>query len=329
MPKKAPLKPPKKAKWSSADDATLVATLHEEQAKGHQSDTGWKAVTWAACQKALEGSELISGGAPKKAKGCHDHWNLLASQCKQVRRLRGISGWGWDDERHVVVASEQQWESIVENEPQLEKWRENFFPLYDEILPLIDGRFATGENAIHMPEMQDSSPVHDSGPDDTGDAPSASPAIEFSGILGDTYSADEDDGPKSEGDIVGVSQSLTTPARPISKRASHDTLASASIKKRKHTTNTSTVVGEMVNAFREAASSFSSDGLDDASAMHATPARRQRAVQLLTADGELADGEIVRALRLFRQDCSIADTFSAIPKKALRTAYIQEELASM
>jgi len=53
-----PKGPPKKAKWSSSDDATLIATLHAERAKGNQADNSWKATTWTACEKALVGSEV-------------------------------------------------------------------------------------------------------------------------------------------------------------------------------------------------------------------------------------------------------------------------------
>ncbi|GLB45349.1 hypothetical protein LshimejAT787_2200120 [Lyophyllum shimeji] len=37
-------------------------------------------------------------------------------------------------------------------------WRDRPFPLYEDILTLIEGRTATGDHAIHMPEMYSSSP---------------------------------------------------------------------------------------------------------------------------------------------------------------------------
>ncbi|KAG5640940.1 hypothetical protein DXG03_006596 [Asterophora parasitica] len=74
--------PPKKAKWSSANNATLVMTLQAEQDRENQADNSWKASVWTTCEKALAGSEVLSGGAPKKAKGCQDHWGKVCSLSK-------------------------------------------------------------------------------------------------------------------------------------------------------------------------------------------------------------------------------------------------------
>lgn len=69
-------KPPKKkAKWTSSNDAILVETLKTEQAKGNQSDNGWKASVWTACEKALAGSEVKTSSGVKNAKGCQDRWS--------------------------------------------------------------------------------------------------------------------------------------------------------------------------------------------------------------------------------------------------------------
>lgn len=74
---KAPPKPPKQAKWSGEDDATLIQVLIEQQAAGNQSDNGWKSCVWQAAMEQLAGSELVSGGAPKTAKRCHGRWDKV------------------------------------------------------------------------------------------------------------------------------------------------------------------------------------------------------------------------------------------------------------
>ena len=73
--------PPKKknAIWSTADDTTMVQVLTEQQAAGNQADNNWKSVVWNACAEALSGSEDTSGGAPKTANGCKDHWATVCS----------------------------------------------------------------------------------------------------------------------------------------------------------------------------------------------------------------------------------------------------------
>jgi hypothetical protein len=68
----------KKASWKPADDEILLECLRQQQAAGHQSDTGFKPVTWTACALALRDSEKRSGGAPKTAKGCKDHFGTVS-----------------------------------------------------------------------------------------------------------------------------------------------------------------------------------------------------------------------------------------------------------
>jgi hypothetical protein len=52
----------KKATWKPTDDQTLLECLRQQQAAGHQSDTGFKPVAWTACALALKDSEKRSGG---------------------------------------------------------------------------------------------------------------------------------------------------------------------------------------------------------------------------------------------------------------------------
>ena len=68
---------PKKAIWTTADDQALVAELLAQKDAGKQADNNWKASVWPACELALQGSEVRSGGAKKLAKGCKDHWNYV------------------------------------------------------------------------------------------------------------------------------------------------------------------------------------------------------------------------------------------------------------
>ena len=112
-----PKAPPKQAKWSSADDATLIQVLTDQQAAGNQADNSWKRCVWQAACTELAGSELHSGGAPKTASKCHTRWdkvnifylvyiycvNYLAAQigvpCCQTssRGVRLVLGWCAED----------------------------------------------------------------------------------------------------------------------------------------------------------------------------------------------------------------------------------------
>jgi hypothetical protein len=77
-PSVAPAATCKKASWKLADDEILLECLRQQQAASHQSDTGFKPVVWTACVLALKDSEKWSGGGPKTAKGCKDHFGTAS-----------------------------------------------------------------------------------------------------------------------------------------------------------------------------------------------------------------------------------------------------------
>ena len=66
------------AKWSSADEATLVATLVQQKALAIWADNNPKPAAYAACVEALRGSEDISGGIPKSKGVVKTHWNKVS-----------------------------------------------------------------------------------------------------------------------------------------------------------------------------------------------------------------------------------------------------------
>jgi hypothetical protein len=67
-----------KAVWRSQDSALLIDTLLKECEAGHQSDTGFKPVTWTACALALQGSEVVSGGIMKTASSARDYFGKVS-----------------------------------------------------------------------------------------------------------------------------------------------------------------------------------------------------------------------------------------------------------
>ena len=71
--------PHKKASWELAADEVLVECLQQQQAAGHQLDTGFKPVAWTACVLTLKDSEKQSGGSLKTAKGCKDHFGTVGA----------------------------------------------------------------------------------------------------------------------------------------------------------------------------------------------------------------------------------------------------------
>ncbi|KIL63009.1 hypothetical protein M378DRAFT_107808 [Amanita muscaria Koide BX008] len=333
---KGPKGPPKNAKWSSSCDAILIDTLRLEQAKGNQADNSWKACVWTACEKSLEGSEKISGGALKKAKGCQDHWALLRSHCLAVQKLVNLSGWGWDNTRRCVSATDEQWATYIQAHPASAYWRDRAFPVYEDILGLIEGRVATGVNAIHhLPEMLASSPALSSFHGSDCEADSIPPIdTMIDGLLPLPDGPESPDKKLEDNRITIEGPSFVgkfppqTPAKLVSRHDSSESIMpSASSRLKKKRLTGPVAVQDVAEALRDVATSMRST--DEASSTDlSTPQRRKCAIQLLANDGELSDHESIQAFCLFRRDSTVADTYLSIPQKRLRTAYIQEEVAN-
>ncbi|KAF8194055.1 hypothetical protein K438DRAFT_1469004, partial [Mycena galopus ATCC 62051] len=107
----------------------LVHKLRECKDLGMQSDSGWKPAVWSACAEVLKDSQ----GAEKTADKCQDHYTNLKGAFNAVRKLRGLSGFGWDDGLKMVTASDEVWELYLATHENARKWRKTRFPLYDDI----------------------------------------------------------------------------------------------------------------------------------------------------------------------------------------------------
>ena len=57
-----------------------------------------------------------------------------------------------------------------------------------------------------------------------------------------------------------------------------------------------------------------------------TPERRIKAINLVDDDGEFSDNEQAHVMVLFSRDIAIADTFTGIKSKSIRTAFIRAQM---
>ena len=71
--------PVKRAVWNSSCDAILIETLEKEKADGRMtSNSSWHSAAWIEAEKALAGTEEISGGIKKTADSCHNWWAAVS-----------------------------------------------------------------------------------------------------------------------------------------------------------------------------------------------------------------------------------------------------------
>ena len=71
--------PVKRAVWNSSCDAILIETLEKEEADGQMtSNSSWHNAAWIEAEKALAGTEGISGGIKKTADSCFNQWDAVS-----------------------------------------------------------------------------------------------------------------------------------------------------------------------------------------------------------------------------------------------------------
>ncbi|KAJ7745907.1 hypothetical protein DFH07DRAFT_711778, partial [Mycena maculata] len=73
----------------------------------------------------------------------------LKNSYNLVSAIRHASGFGWDDGLKIPTAASDVWDAYITKHPKAARWRRTPFPLYDEILYLVDGVVATGAGAFH------------------------------------------------------------------------------------------------------------------------------------------------------------------------------------
>lgn len=66
-----------------------------------------------------------------------------------MKKLRGQSGFGWDDERQMVTAPSDVWDEYLKTHPKAKPWRKKTYPLFEDMAELVDGVIATGKAAFN------------------------------------------------------------------------------------------------------------------------------------------------------------------------------------
>lgn len=73
--------------WRREDEATLVRTLKQQKTSGNWGDNNPKKVAWTACETALAGSEVLSGGAPKTVVSIKNRWQRVQFISSNLLRI--------------------------------------------------------------------------------------------------------------------------------------------------------------------------------------------------------------------------------------------------
>ncbi|KZP07058.1 hypothetical protein FIBSPDRAFT_717654, partial [Athelia psychrophila] len=137
-------KVPSKAVWKSADDAVLIKALVKEREARHQSDSGFKPLSWVACAAALKGIETKSGGVAKSKSSCQEHYKKIKKEYSIVKAIREQLGFGWDDTLKIATAPEDVWETYIASHQKAVPFKPKGFPFFDHLQLLVHGIIANG-----------------------------------------------------------------------------------------------------------------------------------------------------------------------------------------
>ncbi|KAG2075593.1 hypothetical protein BDR04DRAFT_1133235 [Suillus decipiens] len=284
-----PGKPPRNAKWAPQDDVTLVESL-KAFADGNSADNGtFKSASFTAAVKSLKDSHKLSGGAPKTAKSCSRRCAILKANCLVTKK--------------IVIAGDKVWDDYLKAHPEAKIWCSTPFPLYDDIIVLIDGCHATGEGALHIHQLS---------------SKESSPAWPET-LLSD----DEDDPPTHE-----TCKSTEVSKSDRERAASVSPMSARPLKKHSNMKLTGPVaILGVADALESVATSFNTPNLLDD--VPSTPKRCISAIWTVCADPSLSSEECAKVVALFTRDIAIADAYTAISDAPLHKMYICLELDKM
>ncbi|KAG2349310.1 hypothetical protein BDR05DRAFT_972391 [Suillus weaverae] len=271
---------PWNAKWLLGDDATLLDSL-KTFADGNSADNGtFKSAVFTAAAKALKDTHKTSGGAPKTSKSCSRHWATI---------------------RKIVIASDKVWDDYLEAHPKAKVWHSTPFPLYDDIIVLIDGCHATGDGALHI-----NSVGHKTSPPWPSTLVLNDKDDVFSAPISHTLHV-----PK-----CGCAPSKSPTSTRVHKKCSHAKL-----------TGPTAILG-VADALESVATSFTAptNFIDD---IPSTPKHCINAIQTVCTDASLSSDEHAKVVALFTKDVAIADAYTAISDVPLHSMYIHLELGKM
>ncbi|KAJ7667198.1 hypothetical protein B0H17DRAFT_1336158 [Mycena rosella] len=306
--------------WSTEDDQKCVLKICWAKDNGFQSESDWKPQTWAIIAAELKDTS----GPTKTAAKIHDHWGNLKSNFNAVHALCGVSGFGWDEGMKMVTATDAVWDAYIQILRDLlhnsaKCWRKTHFPLYDDILHIVDGIVATGAGAFHagavtqtqsqfaetqpqsqsqseaQSEVQSDATQSQSQPIDWPETPRCAPAP--ASTMHETP-PDDDLTPSSP----------VHPCRKCASSASPVTDSSRKSKKRN-----AEAASEIAGALQQVANSLVVVG---------SPQVRRQAMNLMEQDADFVGEDSGKVMKLFARDTAVVQIYVASGKQTMRSAFI-------
>ncbi|XP_077231264.1 uncharacterized protein LOC143864247 isoform X2 [Tasmannia lanceolata] len=124
-----------RAKWTLARDEFIVNEMLSLKREKRWTGEGPRKDCWEPLLEVLNKKFPLHTPNIRQLKS---RIQELKRRYRIVKQLRD-SGFGWDDDMHLVVSEEAAWEQYIQEHPEAKMFKRVPLPLYDELNQLYEG----------------------------------------------------------------------------------------------------------------------------------------------------------------------------------------------
>ncbi|KAF9613836.1 hypothetical protein IFM89_012368 [Coptis chinensis] len=129
--------------WTIEMDRVLTETFLDQVQKGNKSEQGWSPRCLIRIIDAIKekcGKAVTKDNVQARLKTWTKNFNIMTE-------LRDQSGFGWDDNRKMIVVRDDVWENYVKSHPDAKGFRYKPLTNYDELAIIVGKNNAKGVGA--------------------------------------------------------------------------------------------------------------------------------------------------------------------------------------
>ncbi|KAF5367461.1 hypothetical protein D9758_003826 [Tetrapyrgos nigripes] len=148
--------------WTSEAEAISIEFFIAKKAQGLMSENNFKGKVYN-----LAAEHLCAKGHSFSGKQVKARWTCFKAEFKIVAKLRTLSGFGWDNARSMVIATDQVWDAYLVGHPKARPFRTHPFIHYDDIAAMVGAMALSSENAVAAQKAPDTSLSSDDDDEDS------------------------------------------------------------------------------------------------------------------------------------------------------------------
>ncbi|KAI0497482.1 hypothetical protein KFK09_020711 [Dendrobium nobile] len=131
------------ARWPEEHNVVLAELLYEQFVHGNICNGNLRKEQWPNLVNVLN-RRL---GTYYTASSVMIRFKNMKADFRTLYQLTNRSGWGWDEELHIPIATEELWEEIVQVTPKLSRYRRHPFHQYEIFEKICADNIAVGNAA--------------------------------------------------------------------------------------------------------------------------------------------------------------------------------------